>query len=515
MLTSKILTAIFILELVLASMWGRRLPPNERKPLFTISKKTTYVMGPVDKQGYIDYVTALNKELSKGITPKNNANVLLWRAMGPHPENATMSPEFFKWLGKKPPEKGKYFVSIYKYGNPKHWTYEKRDKLADRLHDHAMLRPWTPKEFPAIAKWLAANKTPLELVTQASQRTHYYNPLIPPKDKSGNWRSLVDALLPGVQITRELGQALVARAMLRIGQKRYRDAWEDLQTCHRVGPLVSNGGTLIEYLVGNAIDNTAVEADLVYLEKAKLNTKKLKSHLQDLQKLPTFPNPSRNFGLTERFVILQFVMSVDRGTALDNGVGANTKSRPLRGVVNWDAGLKKFNLWFDRHVAAVKMADHNAREKQLDLLEHEMKARFAKTQGGLQLLRFLQSPSERGEELVSIFTGLLMPSFRRVLEAQDRLRQRHRNLQVAFALEIYHLDKGKYPTKLDALTPNYLNKIPLDFFTGMGLIYRRTKDGYLLYSVGRNRIDDRGRTTSDEPPADDLVIRMPNTTSRK
>src|SRR5437899_11635792 len=80
---------------------------------FTISKETTYVTGPLDKDGYIDYAAALNERLSKGVTPENNANVLIWKAIGPHPEGATMPAEFFKLMGMEPPPgKGGYFTDL-------------------------------------------------------------------------------------------------------------------------------------------------------------------------------------------------------------------------------------------------------------------------------------------------------------------------------------------------------------------------------------------------------------------
>src|SRR2546423_1468368 len=71
---------------------------------FTISPETTYITEPLDAQGYPDYVTALNQRLSQGVTPENNANVLIWKALGPHPEGGTMPPEYFQWLGYEPPE---------------------------------------------------------------------------------------------------------------------------------------------------------------------------------------------------------------------------------------------------------------------------------------------------------------------------------------------------------------------------------------------------------------------------
>lgn len=86
------------------------------KSTFTISPETTYVTEPLDKHGYVDYVTALNQRIGRGITPENNANVLIWQAIGPRPEGGTLPDEYFQWLGiKAPPEEGDYFVSWERY----------------------------------------------------------------------------------------------------------------------------------------------------------------------------------------------------------------------------------------------------------------------------------------------------------------------------------------------------------------------------------------------------------------
>src|SRR5712664_4809777 len=61
-------------------------PAKKAKGKFTVGKDTTYVTGPLDKDGYIDYPAALNERLGKGVTPENNANVLIWKALGPRPE---------------------------------------------------------------------------------------------------------------------------------------------------------------------------------------------------------------------------------------------------------------------------------------------------------------------------------------------------------------------------------------------------------------------------------------------
>jgi hypothetical protein len=66
------------------------------KSRFPLGKETTFVTAPLDAGGYIDYAAALNEHWRRGVTPENNANVLLWKALGPHPKGATMPDEFFK-----------------------------------------------------------------------------------------------------------------------------------------------------------------------------------------------------------------------------------------------------------------------------------------------------------------------------------------------------------------------------------------------------------------------------------
>src|SRR5260370_14512083 len=81
------------------------------KAKFTIRKETTYVTGPLDADGYIDYAAARNERLGKGVTPENNANVLLWQAIGPKPEGKPVPAEFIRLMGMPPPpEQGEYFV---------------------------------------------------------------------------------------------------------------------------------------------------------------------------------------------------------------------------------------------------------------------------------------------------------------------------------------------------------------------------------------------------------------------
>jgi hypothetical protein len=60
----------------------------------------------------------------------------------------------------------------------------------------------------------------------------------------------------------------------------------------------------------------------------------------------------------------------------------------------------------------------------------------------------------------------------------------------------YRQEHEKLPASLDELVPKFFSAVPLDPFSGKPLIYRRTQDSYLLYSIGPDGKDDGGRPAS-------------------
>src|SRR5262249_32882088 len=67
---------------------------NKHRGKFTIGRETTYIVGPIDKDGYIDYTAALNERLRQGVTKANNSNIVLLQALGPRPAGISLPPEY-------------------------------------------------------------------------------------------------------------------------------------------------------------------------------------------------------------------------------------------------------------------------------------------------------------------------------------------------------------------------------------------------------------------------------------
>ena len=96
-----------------------------------------------------------------------------------------------------------------------------------------------------------------------------------------------------------------------------------------------------------------------------------------------------------------------------------------------------------------------------------------------------------------LLAAISIPNFIRAYQTTAHNQTMANEAQIVCALERYHLAHGEYPQALDALLPQFIEKIPHDIIGGQALHYRRTDDGkFLLYSVGWDEKDDGGVDSS-------------------
>src|SRR5439155_10935254 len=145
------------------------------------------------------------------------ANVLIWKAIGPHEGKNIMPPKFFKLMGMDvPAENGEYFVDLSRYlkDHLKIEDLEKIQQVDDQLN-RATQRPWIANEYPNLASWLKSNERPLALIVEATKRLQYFSPLVPGKTDKGS-SGLISAHISGEQKNRALANALAARGLLKL-----------------------------------------------------------------------------------------------------------------------------------------------------------------------------------------------------------------------------------------------------------------------------------------------------------
>jgi hypothetical protein len=94
----------------------------------------------------------------------------------------------------------------------------------------------------------------------------------------------------------------------------------------------------------------------------------------------------------------------------------------------------------------------------------------------------------------TIMAKVAVPNYTMAVQVLAHHQTLVKEAQIVCALERYHFTYGEYPETLDALVPQFIEKLPHDIIGGQPLHYRRTGDGkFLLYSIGWNETDDGGQ----------------------
>jgi hypothetical protein len=96
------------------------------------------------------------------------------------------------------------------------------------------------------------------------------------------------------------------------------------------------------------------------------------------------------------------------------------------------------------------------------------------------------------------FSALVFSTYIGAAARENESLARLRLAVTALAIEQFRGQNGKLPDRLEELKPAFLADIPEDPFTGDAVRYRRLPKGYIVYSVGRDLVDDGG---NEEPPS--------------
>ncbi|NQT40716.1 MAG: hypothetical protein HQ581_24695 [Planctomycetes bacterium] len=514
------ITGLLLICLMPVSAFAQS-PERPRKLPITVSKETTRITEPLREDGSVDYIAALNQEASRGVTPENNANVLLWKAIGPKDIDEESRAAYFRALGMDPlPEQGDYFVSMNEFANT-----EKLDSFEDH-QDAAMTGPWSKKQYPDVARWLRANRKPLELAVEAMRRPRYYSPLV----ATGEDFMLMAVMLPGISEYRGIGRALVARAMLQAKAGQIEAAHADLMACHRLARLVAQGPTLVDSLVGIGIEEMALFADAALAHFGNLTADQTRALQADLAALPALSPVVEKIDRGERYMFLDSVATIARlgpsslsGLSLEVGGREKDATRRMmetmaaNAVFDWNAILRMGNSYYDRLVDAMNRPTHAECAAAMDVISQEIASLAARAKDRKQLVwEVLKAGSVRqvaSKYMGNIFLALLLPALDMVKIAEDRATTNLHLTRVAVLLSAHRTEKGAYPKKLAELAAG--DDLLEDPYSGRPFGYRRQRGGFLLYSIGPNAIDNRGldrrfdERLHADPDADDISLRMP------
>jgi hypothetical protein len=93
-----------------------------------------------------------------------------------------------------------------------------------------------------------------------------------------------------------------------------------------------------------------------------------------------------------------------------------------------------------------------------------------------------------------LIAGLMLPALNKAAQKFAAVEARRRSALTAIAVEKYRLEhQGRLPSDLDELIPRYMERVPGDPFDGQALRFRPLEKGFVVYSVGADRVDHQGR----------------------
>jgi hypothetical protein len=502
------LGGIFLLLLFLFIF--QLLGPN---PRIIVSPQTTYITEPLGPDGLPDYEKYVLDLYREGATPENNAAIPLLRALWPGELDPSQYAAVVTELGlEQIPSGDEALVQLHDKTNRDRvaeWLLERAGADAagaesfagqtdayaadpDTVIDQTMSRPWTSDQIPPLGKWVAVNEGPLDMIVEASRRARYYQPS--PTLINDRRDLLVEVLLPHVQSVRSAGRALSARAMWHVGEGRPMDAWQDLLALHRLARLVGQGRTLVEQLVAMALNGIACEGTLALLHHGEVTGEQARQVMRDLATLKDFSAVPDSLDRMERTMYLDAITRFSRGNIQKQQAESVAEQLAFLSYVSvdWNIVLRKGNQYYDRCVAAARLSNRAAREQAFSQIEADLKRLEHDFRTPATLFSAAMSPSGRGDAVAAVMVSLFLPALDSAMGAQDRANTTLELTRLAAALAAYRAEQGEYPQQLGDLLPAVLEALPLDLYTAKSFLYKRTDDGYLLYSVGANGADDCG-----------------------
>ena len=462
----------------------------------TISKETTYFVGPRDADGMVNYAAVLNTLLGAGVTPENNAacvvGPLFYRKEDRPGVIARLGvdlrdEDFPRWVGAGPAlayfeslhqEKGELEARLLQVRPQLAGT---RTAIANRLEEEFITcggpespSPWTEEHCPVLAAWLELNEKALAVVEEATKRTHYWVPL--PED-----RRLIEAPIPSLLTVRNVADALRRRALLRLGQADDAGAVSDLLTLMRLGGLVGSSHSLIDVLIAMAAQGLAVDVIPLVRSRAKNDPRSVNAAWQSFRNVFVERRVVKAINLRERAVWLSFLSDVYSGRVAQDELSAWEMDPILvylvsRSPINWGHVFREVNRLFDKYAT---LADEVSSD-----LDHPLSWEGGLPWRGLDAADVAGSPRIALSELLLIRPVISqLPGAVRATVSENELNAQLRLARSSLALELYRSRRARYPVNLTSAAKE-LGEPGVNVVTERGYRFR-----YQPLSRVRDRID--------------------------
>jgi hypothetical protein len=364
----------------------------------------------------------------------------------------------------------------------------------NKMEELAPNRRLSERQLNALRNELCRGREFLEAVHKAVEKPWGRYPITYSRDG-------ISTLLPFTQDARDYANALCWDAMLRAEHGDLAGALDACRGVVHCNRAIGDEPTLISVLVRIAIRARAIKK----LERVLAQGEPPAEALANLQR--RFEEEEAEAILAqgargERALLDRMMRALQRGELTYAQVRA-MMSTGARGQLY---GLEDWAFW-----ATAGPADLN-RAAFLKLTNQFVEIAGMPVEDMPAAMKQLEASVQYEPK----FVRTLFPAVTKVTGAYVRVTTQTRCARVMLAAERYRLKHGRWPEKLEELVPEFLDQAPLDPHDGQPLRWVRRADGWTVYSVSHDRVDDGGKLSERYPQqGTDLGLRLYDVNQRR
>ncbi len=339
---------------------------------------------------------------------------------------------------------------------------EQRAILGQAIDDLFSGKPLEEEIKDQIRDLIAKNQEALGLILEASAKSCF--------KYEEQWDTLSEYLKIATAVKMIQGTRLLGiDAVIKAEDGYVEEGIEQCLAARRFLKLYLQEPFLISYLVGMACTKQVAVCMEYIVSGREMETETLKGILAEWDSSPWRValvwalETEKIFGLESTLMYLKGEYDLDIGMAGDVFYWF---FRPI---------IKNEIIWmgqvYDRLIEAAKMPYHASRNNQkIEQITDSIPWYYK-------------------------MAGALVPNIRATLLKIATLEAIYDTARIGIACKIYRNLNGDFPEDLAELSPEIIENIPTDPFTGHSYIYKKQGQGFIVYSVGSNLRDEEGRGT--------------------
>jgi len=491
-----------------------------------VSEETTLITKPLAADGLPDYAAAILIEQGRGVSAEKNGAVDFWRAVGPGSLRPREQFALFTELGCSLPSSRGALERLPRLNGAE---LDPEGAVAAALAS----RPWDGERLNVVARWLERNRGALGTARRGLTAPAFYSP--PPNLLSRPPDSLTEAYLVDIEEMRRVTLALSIDAMHRLGQEDEAAASADADALRCIATRWMRRLTAFGLVDAVKYARTASRIDQVRIDRAA-DREAVERVLREVAgHRYVEPQWGARYAGNETCMALDAIvrnfsdrqpLQGDLATPPGDGAGDRLSAAWRRGDVDPNEVLKAVVTTWGR-IEQLSRLTPPERLRAWRTFDQALIGLDPVSVREASLAKGDSTPTANGKCIGAVFITHLFPNAKIGFNAVDTIRASKRMTALAAALKLHRLEHGRYPETLAEVAPTPPDTVPVDPFTGEAFRYERRGDGFALWSVGPNRVDDGGsdprggfvdgdfapvdwsgaRPAPDGP--DDLVVRLP------